>query len=234
MDLNHDGKPDLISGNEDGAVWYFENIGTKDEIKLAGGVKLESDGKPILAAVKKYEQQPDGQYKQVVVTPGSSELAERYSKIHLADWNNDGFDDMLIGHEHGNFVLYLNTGDKDKPAFGPAKSIKPKEGEFPFRPSPYLHDWDEDGKKDLLVGGDEHEILFYKNIGTEKERVFDKPVAIEADGKPIKKGTRVRLTVADWNADGKKDLIIGDYAVKPVPNSRKKKKSGNIWVFTQK
>jgi len=97
-----------------------------------------------------------------------------------------------------------------------------------------LCDWDGDGKKDLIVGGDDHELFFYKNMGTEENRVFEKGVKLEAGGKTIKIGIRARMAVADWNSDGKMDLLAGDYAVTPVPNSRKKKKSGNIWVFLQK
>ncbi|MFH1999924.1 MAG: VCBS repeat-containing protein [Planctomycetota bacterium] len=224
---------DLVSGNEDGAVWYFQNIGKKGDPKLAEGVRLESDGKPICAEKKKFEQ-VDGEFKEVIVTPASSELAHPYSKIHLTDWDGDGVEDMLVGHEKGEFVLYLNAGNKEKPAFGKAQAIKRDKGEFPFRPSPLLYDWDGDGKKDLLVGGDDLEVLFYKNLGTEEKRVFGGAIKLEADGKPIKKGIRARLAVADWNNDGKMDLLLGDYSVTPIPDSRRKKKSGNIWVFLQK
>jgi hypothetical protein len=43
--------------------------------------------------------------------------------------------------------------------------------------------------------------------------VFDAPVAIEANGGPINVGTGGNASpfVVDWNGDGKRDLLLGQY-----------------------
>lgn len=56
--------------------------------------------------------------------------------------------------------------------------------------SPFMCDWDEDGKKDLLLGtftadNVSGSILFYPNTGTDNNPVFGDHTLLEADGKPI-------------------------------------------------
>ena len=167
----------------------------------------------------------------MVVRPGSSELAHKYSKIDAADWDGDGFLDLLVGHDDGVFVLYLNTGKGNEPSFKKPELIEPEEGSFPFRPSPF---WDDDGNKDLLVGSEEGAVYFYRNEGTEEKRRFRSGVPLKADGEVIKKGKRARIKVTDWNNDGKPDILLGDYAVTKVPGSRKVQKGGNLWLFLGK
>lgn len=66
-------------------------------------------------------------------------------------------------------------------------------------------DWNEDGKKDIITGSDSGQVYVYLNSGTNAQPVFDKPVKIP--------GVEVqRLSdpyIADWNSDGKKDVIVG-------------------------
>jgi len=52
--------------------------------------------------------------------------------------------------------------------------------------SPYAYDWDEDGKKDLIIGQfTSGAIRFYKNIGTHFNPVFGNYVWLQADGLEI-------------------------------------------------
>ena len=56
--------------------------------------------------------------------------------------------------------------------------------------SPFMCDWNEDGKKDLLLGtflgdGVSGSILFYPNIGENNAPVFGDHTLLKADGKNI-------------------------------------------------
>jgi len=81
------------------------------------------------------------------------------------------------------------------------------------RSSPAVLDLDGDGRKDLVLGNTEGQVLFWSNTGTDAAPVFDGYVALESDGVPIDlPGTpRSRPWVGDVNADGAADLLVGAY-----------------------
>ena len=235
MDFDDDGKKDVVAGDTDGAVWFFRNVGTDEEPELAEGKKIEADGKPIMGARRIYEKDEEGNYKLKETIPGSSEHAEKYSKLTVVDWNNDGLKDIVIGHSKVEFLLYYNTGEKGAPRFGRPVIVMPEEGSFPSRPSPCLVDWDGDGKKDLLVGGGNGEIYFFPNMGTDDKPRFVTGQSLKAAGEVIKKGSRARLDVVDWNNDGKLDLLVGDfYYIRPENPDERGKTGGNVWLYLRK
>ncbi|HID31917.1 MAG TPA: VCBS repeat-containing protein [bacterium (Candidatus Stahlbacteria)] len=52
--------------------------------------------------------------------------------------------------------------------------------------SPYVYDWDGDGKKDLLVGQFHYgKVRFYRNTGTNNNPVFSGYEFLKADGSDI-------------------------------------------------
>lgn len=67
VDLNGDGKKDLICGEDYSSIYYYENTGTNEAPVLQSGVKLEAEGVPI--------QFPSG-YTDI--------------KVWADDWNEDG------------------------------------------------------------------------------------------------------------------------------------------------
>jgi hypothetical protein len=209
VDWDNDGKNDVIAGDTQGNVWLFLNTGTKEKPELAKGKLVEADGKPIKR--------------------GSHPLADTYSKLHVADWDGDGLKDLLIGHSR-TVVFYKNVGKKTSPQLKAPVLVKIPEGNFPSRPSPYVVDWDKDGKKDLLVGCETAEIRFYRNEGTDKEPKLAAGVVLDLKGpSPGNKGYRWRLDVADWNNDGKLDLLVGNRVRSTKPST-----GGNIWLFLGK
>jgi len=74
---------------------------------------------------------------------------------------------------------------------------------------PQTADWNEDGKKDLLVGDSNGIITLYLNTGTSSAPVLTNSGQIQAAGTQIDVGSRAAPAVTDWNNDGKKDLVIG-------------------------
>jgi hypothetical protein len=128
------------------------------------------------------------------------------------DWNNDGKHDLMIGNTKGNIQIYINTASGNNPVMAG--------GEFIFssgsilnagtRTAPVAADWNDDGKKDLLVGSMDGNIKIYINIGTDSRPVFNAPVLLKAGGKILELGSRTAPRVADWNRDGLADILVGE------------------------
>jgi len=62
---------------------------------------------------------------------------------------------------------------------------------------------------DLLVGDSEGNISLFINTGTPTEAVLKSEGMLEAKGRELDVGLYAAPEVVDWNADGKKDLIVG-------------------------
>lgn len=232
MDFDDDGKKDVVAGDEEGAVWFFRNVGEDGAPDLAKGRRIAANGKPISGRRTVYTIAADGRTRIKKTYPGSSELADRYSKLHVADWNGDGLKDIAIGHNKGEFLLYYNTGEKGAPEFGQPRVVRPKEGSFPSRPSPFLVDWDGDGKRDLLVGSESGEVHFFPNRGTDETPRFDFGEPLKAGGDVIQCGHRARIEVVDWNNDGTLDLLVGNYySIRPVNPDDQWTSGGNVWLY---
>ena len=207
MDWNNDGKKDLIAGDSSGNVTLFLNVGTEKEPKLAAGKLVEAGGKPI--------------------TADSHKLAGRYAWIHMADWDGDGLKDLFVGHTD-SLTFYKNAGTPSAPRLQAPTSFELPGGGRIIRPSAYVVDWDGDGKNDLLVGGENPTVYFYRNVGTDKKPKLSKGEGLDLKGPGSDAGYRWRIDVTDWNNDGKKDLLVGNFF------SSGRKAGGNIWLFLGK
>ncbi len=223
MDWNNDGKKDLISGDTKGQVWLFLNTGTDKEPVLAEGIRVQADGKPILGNPSRYRDS-DGKFHDET---DPEKVTGVYSKIHFADWNGDGLKDLLAGQSGPRgieLVLYKNIGTQSGPKFG-----KPEPLEIPgpkmSRPSPYLVDWDGDGKLDIMFGTERPTIYFFRNIGTNQNPKLETGKQISLAGDDFSEGYRCRIDVTDWNEDGKLDILVGNFYSKQRPAG------GNIWLF---
>jgi hypothetical protein len=96
VDLDQDGKRDLVCGANDGYLYYFHNIGSDTNPTLDNPETLKTTaGVPIL---------PSGTYSAG-------------SRAGFCDWNNDGALDFLLSGYEGYVELYLGegVGTKEKP-----------------------------------------------------------------------------------------------------------------------
>jgi len=72
------------------------------------------------------------------------------------------------------------------------------------RSSPVILDVDGDGKKDLLSGNTEGELLFYRNVGTDAKPNFSVYTLVESNGVLIDLpgSPRSRPSLCYWTGDG--------------------------------
>jgi hypothetical protein len=186
VDWNNDGRKDLITGEYDGHIRIYLNVGT--------------DVSPVFTNYT---------YLQV----GGAAWTTSYSIPEVVDWNNDGKKDLLVGNSSGNVMLLLNTGTDASPSFSAARYIT--NGSAPLvassRAGPVVVDWNRDGKKDLIVGGYDGNLWYYENRGTDANPVFSGYVLLTAGGKTINVGYYSKPEAVDWDNDGWLDLLVGSY-----------------------
>jgi len=127
-----------------------------------------------------------------VLTPGSFPA--------VVDWNDDDRFELLVGQVGGEVMLYTGSaGGFWRGALLPNVNVS-------GAAAPAVIDFDNDGDKDLVVGSDDGELWLYLN--TPKEGSTSPTLG---EGKVIGKFTgAVVPLVADWNADGVRDLLVSN------------------------
>ncbi|MBI4579353.1 MAG: VCBS repeat-containing protein, partial [Planctomycetes bacterium] len=213
-DLDNDGDLDLVASTTDGLVLFFRNLNNNLYPVFAPPVNLMVGGpNPVPVEVSG----PEG----------------GYARLDLADWNNDGRVDLLVADEEARVWLFLDDGaGNDPPTYQAGTQVyangRPIDGLG--RGSVLVCDWNNDGKKDLIMGmapkgnvsspyhdwpyqdgdndkTDDEGFLYYRNTGTDASPVLAYPSWVRAGGQIIKY-TRPNLgSFVDWDTDGKKDFI---------------------------
>ena len=200
-DYDGDGRVDLITGSDccqEGSFNVFRR--RKD-----GGLAPRQQVKPIF---------PPEQFGRV-------RMDAFQSRVAVADLNGDGKPDVLIGGNARKYfgVVYGPLGGKGELT---VQRMWP-DGQEPFgRPArsgfykalstnPVLADWDGDGLPDLILGVREwgsdgwqsRGVYWCRNVGTKREPKFGPSRLLVADDR----GEVTGICVADWNGDGRPDLI---------------------------
>lgn len=130
------------------------------------------------------------------------------------DWNNDGLHDLLVGDGTGYIHIFLNTNTNSEPRLGGDTLIEADRKAISVggRATPIADDWNGDGRKDLLIGNFDGYIMVYLNKGTDAAPLFGSSYNLKLrNGKDAKIGTRVAPRIFDWDRDGKKDILAGEY-----------------------
>lgn len=133
------------------------------------------------------------------------------AKPFMVDWNNDGRKDLLLGSGDGRVYLYINVGTDVSPVF--RLSPEHQQGvitQVTKRAVPFVVDWDNDGRKDLLVGSGDGMVWMYLNHGSDESPSFAKPAPLTVNNVPIRVRGNAAPFVVDWNGDRKKDLLVGE------------------------
>ncbi|MCQ2183862.1 MAG: VCBS repeat-containing protein [Bacteroidales bacterium] len=201
-DFDGDGDLDIITGEfVDGFTW-FENTGTRQSPEFAAGRQLSNR---------------DGEIRMHLAM-----IQPRHT-----DWNGDGRPDLVVGDEDGRVALMLNEGvaPDGMPQFTTPEYFRQKADfvKFGALVTPYSYDWDGDGDEDIIAGNSAGEIAFIENLTGGPSPVWAAPVLLKSGGETIRimagyngsiqgpcerKWGYTVLSVADWDGDGRADLIL--------------------------
>ncbi|MGI8636363.1 MAG: FG-GAP repeat domain-containing protein [Segetibacter sp.] len=202
-DFDGDGDLDLICGQFVDKLTYFENVGTKEKPTYASGKYLANASGVI-------------QMDLEMIIPVS------------VDWDKDGDADLIVGDEDGRVAFIENTGklQDGMPQFKSPVYFKQEADDVKFGalPSQQSVDWDDDGDEDLISGNSAGYIGFIENLGMFNGMPrWAAPKLLSADGKTIRiqaglngsiqgpaeqKWGYTTVSVADWDNDGLKDIIV--------------------------
>lgn len=151
------------------------------------------------------------------------------------DWDADGDYDLLIGCFDGHLKLRINEGSVNHASFA-AENTTVDAGSKPLKVGahccPVVADWDGDGVWDVLSGGDDGSVTWFRNVGAAGTPRLEEGVTIVKkhpthgynllpwSEDEIVPGIRSQIEVIDHNGDGKLDLLLGDFytAYEPRPN----------------
>lgn len=208
-DWDGDGDLDIICGEfVDGLTW-FENIGSRTEPKFAAGRQLlDRKGKEVRFHIE-------------MIVPVAY------------DFNKDGFVDLVVGDEDGRIAWVRNTGKvkKHMPQFEAPYYFEQVADlvKYGALVTPWSVDWDGDGKEDLVCGNSAGELAVVRNLTGGNKPSWAEPEALLVGGKPFRtmagesgsiQGPAERKwgytapTVADWDGDGKLDIIMNSISGK--------------------
>ena len=212
VDWNGDSVLDILVGNSEGFVLYFENIGTNEAPKFLPATRVKAGGHDI---------QVQAGYAGSV--QGLQEARWGYLSPNVIDWNGDGAPDIITGDITGNYMIYLNRGTARSPWLDAAHPLYcdgiDLHGMWRARPAVAKIG----GRMAIaLLDGHDHFHLYWRiddyNVEDGGDLLLDDGKTISASGGPGGMSGRCKLDFFDWNQDGNLDLVIGTARVNSIPD----------------
>jgi hypothetical protein len=193
--------PDLVVGEggagHPGKVRVYRNVGTATSPAFGDFVYVQSGDADL-------------------VVPGEGCMGAFPRVVY---WDADARKDLLVGLPTGNLSLFLNVGTDEAPVLDSGTLLQVGEPGAKTdihvwaRATPTVVDWNNDGKKDLVVGSVDGLIYLFINEGADDAPDFRAMVYVESlDGPLWVPSTRASPVVLDLNGDGKKDILAGNRA----------------------
>ncbi len=163
--------------------------------------------------------------EEIIQADGNDIVVPGYSVPSLADWNNDGLQDLVTGEggaigtvTPAKVRVYLNRGTEAEPLFKDYFYVQAAGQDLTLTPEgcmgcfPRVVDWDEDGRKDLLVGVSDGTVRIYMNVADNNNPAFDAGTNLKVGPEAtldLDVGKRPTPIVVDWNNDGMLDIVSG-------------------------
>ena len=228
-DIDNDGDNDILMGQGDGTLTFWENTGTENApswnppYRNYAGIDVNVFSAPTFGDIDNDGDKDllvgkgDGSlilYPNVGTrnTPGwglgQENFAEidvsAYSAPSLGDLDNDGDLDLIVGCFGGTLDFKENLGNGNwGPQLGNYAGVFVGTNSIPF-----LVDIDGDADLDILVGNGGGSISLMENTGTPDSPAWDNPQ--EDNWQSILVDTWSAPAVADMNNDNLPDLFVGD------------------------
>ncbi len=212
VDWNGDGVLDIIAGNSEGFVLFFENIGSNEVPKFLPATRVQAGGREI---------QVQAGYAGSL--QGVQEARWGYLSPNAVDWNGDALPDLITCDITGNYLIYLNRGTQKEAKLDPAHPL--------YCDGIDLHGmWRcraalaKIGERVALalVDGDDHFHLYWRiddyNVADGGMLLLDDGKLIGASGGVGGMSGRCKLDFFDWNQDGELDFVIGTGRVCSIPD----------------
>jgi FG-GAP-like repeat len=191
-DFDRDGLNDLLVGEESGRLRIYRNVGTKQEPRFDDFEWFRVNG-------------------EIAELPGGGLF-----RPQVADLDGDGELDLVTASWSGMVLWYRRTGRGE---FVEAEIVRLATGQVlnaGTNAGCHVVDWDGDGDNDLIISGQTKpdapavEVWFVENKGSPLSLSLAAPRPLKVDGEAIRASQReVFPFVADWNGDGKWDLLLG-------------------------
>ena len=155
-DYDKDGRPDLFVGGDG----YFQSNGTL-RARISYYKNTSTPGNPAFTLI-------DGNFLGI----HSQNIRGAYPAV--GDLDNDGKDDLVVGHADGTISFYKNqAAGTGQPNWQMSQLVLKDKNNVDIdsfqQAAPFIFDIDKDGKKDLLIGGHGGWVAYYKNVGNTNE-----------------------------------------------------------------
>jgi hypothetical protein len=169
VDWDGDGDEDIITGNTAGNIGFIENLDGGNLPTWAKPVLLKAGGETI-----HIQAGSNGSIQ------GPAEAKWGYTVLNVADWDQDGLQDIVVNSIWGKVIWYKNTGTETQPELAEAQAVEVEWNGTPPKPAwnwwdpegnelvtqwrttPCIVDWNKDGLNDLVMLDHEGYLAFFE------------------------------------------------------------------------
>jgi hypothetical protein len=205
-DWDHDGLTDLIVNSIWGRVQLYRNLGPKNKPRLAAAQSVEVEWPGETPKPEWVWWQPQGK-----------ELVTQWRTTPIAmDFTGDGLTDLVMLDQEGYAALFRRERREGKLALLPGERVFRNEKETPLRLNAgqrgksgrrkwTIADWDGDGQLDILLNGQNANLL--RQVAAKNGHYDFRDEGPVATRKI--EGHDTSPTMVDFNGDRVPDLLIG-------------------------